>query len=80
MKVAVSRMLTRANALIANAEIGNFPSVEPVAHRKRWTAKQQKALDAAIEAGKWRSPAVNETSLRELLRWPKLPAKPKLPG
>lgn len=73
MKVAVSRMLTRADALIANAEIGRFPSIEPVAPRKRWTAKQQVALDFAIAAGKWHPPAVNEDSLRKLIRKPKLP-------
>jgi hypothetical protein len=74
MKVAVSRMLTRVDALVANAEIGRFPSVEPVAPRKRWTAKQKKALDAAIAAGKWHPPAVNEDNLRKLI------GKPKLPG
>jgi hypothetical protein len=74
MKVAVSRMLTRANAVIANAEIGIFPSFAPVAARRRWTAKQQMALDAAVAAGKWRPPAADEGSWRNRL------GKPKLPG
>jgi hypothetical protein len=59
MKVAVSRMLSRANALIANAEIGIFPSFAPVAKRERWTNEQQQELDAAIERGEWQPPAMN---------------------
>lgn len=73
MKVAVSRMLTRANALIANAEIGLFPSFDPVEPRQRWTAKQQAELDAAIAAGKWNPPAVNEGTFRQQFDRPKLP-------
>jgi hypothetical protein len=59
MKVAVSRMLTRANTLIANAEIGIFPSFAPVEKRERWTNEQQRELDAAIERGEWQPPAMD---------------------
>jgi len=53
MKVAVSRMIHRANALIANAEIGVFPSFTLVEKRERWTEQQKRELDAAIERGEW---------------------------
>ncbi len=59
MKVAVSRMVHRANALIANAEIGIFPSFAPVVKRERWTEQQQRELDAAIERGEWQLPAMD---------------------
>jgi hypothetical protein len=73
MKVAVSRMLQRANALIANAEIGIFPSVDPVALRKRWTKQQQLELDAAVARGEWMPNSVDETRFRQRLNRPKLP-------
>lgn len=59
MKVAVSRMLARANALIANAEIGVFPSFAPVEKRLRWTDEQQRELDAALERGEWQPRALD---------------------
>ncbi len=68
MKVGVQRMLNRANALIANAEIGIFPSTAPVEPRKRWTDEQQKTLDAAIAADTWRPPEVNEQTFRQRIR------------
>ena len=58
MKVAVSRMVHRANSLIANAEIGVFPSFAPVEKRLRWTEQQQIELDAAIERGEWQPIAI----------------------
>ncbi len=54
MKVGVSRMLRRANLLIANAEIGLFPSFSNVETVKRWPLKNQAAFDEAIKAGLWR--------------------------
>jgi len=57
MKVAVSRMLNRAESLIANAEIGKFPSFEKVEPRERWTDAQKQALDFAVAQGKWQPPA-----------------------
>ena len=59
MKVAVSRMIRRASSLIANAEIGVFPSFAPVEKRVRWTEQQQIEFDAAIERGEWQPMAMN---------------------
>ncbi len=53
MKVAVHRMLQRADALIANVEIGKFPCNDPVPKRSRWTDEQQQRLDAAVANGEW---------------------------
>jgi hypothetical protein len=64
MKVAVSRMLSRADALIANAEIGKFPSFEKVESRQRWTEQKQRELDAAVARGEWQPPAINIEKLR----------------
>jgi hypothetical protein len=66
MKVAISRMLARADALIANAEIGKFPSFDKVEPRKRWTDEQQRELDAAVARGEWQPPAINIKELRML--------------
>lgn len=54
MKVAVSRMLSRANNLIANAAIGNFPSVQPPKAPIVWRLVQQQRLDEAVAAKQWR--------------------------
>lgn len=59
MRVAVIRMTKRADALIANAEIGRFPSYESVTARKRWSAEQRKALEKAVADGKWCAPGVS---------------------
>lgn len=40
MKVTVSRMLKRANALIANVEIGKFPSYDVVESADRWAQER----------------------------------------
>lgn len=54
MKVAVSRMLSRANSLIANAAIGTFPSVQPLKAPIVWRPVQQQRLDEAVAAKQWR--------------------------
>ena len=54
MKVAVSRMLSRANNLIANAAIGTFPSVQPLKAPIVWRPVQQQRLDEAVVAKQWR--------------------------
>jgi len=59
MKVAVSRMLNRADTLIANAEIGKFPSFDSVEPRQRWTDEQQKALDVALANNEWMPPDID---------------------
>jgi hypothetical protein len=65
MKVAVSRMLFRANNLIANAAIGNFPSVQPLKAPIVWRPVQQQHLDEAVAAKQWRPLFnANETLIR----------------
>jgi len=61
MKVAVSRMLSQANSLIENVEIGRFPSTDPVNKLPRWTAKQQKQLDTAVQRGEWQPLQMSES-------------------
>lgn len=60
MKVAVHRMLQRADALIANVEIGKFPCNDPVPKRSRWTDEQQQRLDAAVANGEWQPRQMNQ--------------------
>ena len=60
MKTAVSRMLSQANNLIANVEIGRFPSNKPVPKRARWTPDQQRELDAAVLRGEWQPRQMNQ--------------------
>ena len=71
MKVAVSRMVHRASTLISNAEIGIFPSFDAVEPRIRWTAQQQKELDAALECGEWQPAAMNIDYFRKRFERPK---------
>ena len=59
MKVAVSRMLTRAEGLIQNVEIGIFPSYEPVTVLPRWTERQQLEMEAAVARGEWKPKYMN---------------------
>ena len=42
-----------ATKLIANVEIGRFPSSQKVEPSLRWTTEQQKSLDEAIGDGHW---------------------------
>jgi len=44
-----------AQDLIANVEIGLFPCKEPVPFVRRWTAKQQRDLDHAVQSGAWQN-------------------------
>jgi hypothetical protein len=53
MKVAVSRMLTRANCLANNAAVGVFPCVQPLSEPIVWRAVQLKRMQAAVELGQW---------------------------
>ena len=53
MKVAVSRMLTRANNLIDNAAIGVFPSIQPIKDEIGYTPVQLLRLNEALAYG-WR--------------------------
>ena len=54
MKVAVSRMLSRANNLIDNAAVGTFPSVQPLKEPIVWRPVQQQRLNDAVATGQWR--------------------------
>lgn len=54
MKVAVSRMLARANNLIENAAIGTFPSIQTMKDPIVWRPAQQQRLVEAVSAGQWR--------------------------
>lgn len=54
MKVAVSRMLTRANNLIDNAAVGIFPSIQALSEPIVWRPNQQQRLNEAVAAGQWR--------------------------
>lgn len=60
MKVAVHRMLQRAEALIANVEIGKFPCNDPVSNRARWTEEQQQRLDNAVANAEWLPRQMNQ--------------------
>lgn len=66
MRVAVIRMTNRAEALIANAEIGQFPSYAKTSKRKRWTSQQQKELDKAVDDGKWNPSGISDIDWRRL--------------
>jgi hypothetical protein len=54
MKVAVSRMLARANNMIENAAVGSFPSVQPIKTPIAWRPVQQQRMNEALEAQLWR--------------------------
>jgi isopentenyldiphosphate isomerase len=54
MKVAVSRMLLRANNLIENAAVGVFPSVQAQSTPILWRSVQQQRLAEAVAAKLWR--------------------------
>ena len=54
MKVAVVRMLSRANNLTANAAVGVFPSIQPISEPIVWRPVQQRKLEEAVAAGLWR--------------------------
>jgi hypothetical protein len=68
MKVAVTRMLRRADNLIANAETGVFPSVaaprEPIQIRQA----QQVKLEESVKAGFWRPLFDDEETLESKLK------------
>lgn len=53
MKVAVSRMLVRANHLAANAAVGVFPCVQPLSTPILWRPTQQRKMAEAVAAGLW---------------------------
>ncbi len=72
MRVKVNRYLGNANALIRNAEVGIFPSIQSPTNRKYWTRDQEKEMKAAIAAGLWRSPESADPQITSLLVRPSL--------
>ena len=54
MKVAVSRMLSRANYLAQNSAIGIFPNVQPPTDPIIWRQIQKQRMEEAVAAGQWR--------------------------
>ena len=54
MKVAVSRMLSRANYLAQNSAIGIFPSVQAPVEPIFWRKLQKRRMEEAVFAGQWR--------------------------
>lgn len=63
MRVAVSRATDRASKLISNAEIGVFPSFQPIENRERWTPRQAQALQRALRRGDWKPPGFSTVDL-----------------
>lgn len=53
MRTKSSQAYSMAAKLIANVEIGLFPSSKKVEVRERWTTEQKRELDAALSAGRW---------------------------
>ena len=64
IRVKVNRYLSKANLIIKNVEIGNFPVFAPVPETKRWTKKQLVEKQAALISGAWTCP---ESSAEEVL-------------
>ena len=56
IRVKINRYLSKANLIIRNVEIGNFPIFEEIAEVKRWTAKQLADKKKAIGSGPWTCP------------------------
>jgi hypothetical protein len=59
MKVTVSRMLKRANALIANVEIGKFPSYDVVESADRWAQEQMRDINRPSLMYAWETHLLN---------------------
>ena len=68
VRVKVNRYLSKANIVISNVEIGNFPCLDPVDERKRWNKRQQKEMEAAIEAGAWDCPESSSKEFHDLFK------------
>ncbi len=54
MKVAVSRMLSRANNLSMNAAVGDFPNVMPIEKPIVWKFRDPERMKASAALGHWR--------------------------
>ena len=67
VRVKVNRYLAKARALIANAELGNFPVVKPVEQRERWTKKQQAQIALELAGQRWISPEIDQARFNKML-------------
>ena len=66
MRVAVSRLLKRSELLIANVEVGTFPSYKPVVQATpRFTARQL-AQHQELEAKWWEQSLISQLSADKL--------------
>lgn len=68
MRVAVIRMTNRAEQLIANAEVGCFPSYTPRSANKRWTKVQIRERDDALMSGEFVNLGVSDVNTSEIDR------------
>jgi len=68
MRVAVIRMTNRAEQLIANAEVGSFPSYTPRSANKRWTKVQIRERDDALMSGEFVNLGVSDVNTSEIDR------------
>jgi len=67
VRVKVNRYLAKARALIANAELGNFPVVKPVESRNRWTKMQQAHIASELAGSRWISPEIDQARFKKML-------------
>ena len=68
IRVKVNRYLTKARALIANAELGQFPVVKTVKKRDRWTPKQLIEIQNSRKNEIWLSPDIDQKKYIGLLQ------------
>lgn len=67
MRVKVNRHLSRANVLIRNVELGVFPVLTEPEPNNRWTVKQQKELQEALNEGQWVCPESDKEEIAVML-------------
>jgi hypothetical protein len=65
MKVAVTRMLKRAQALMDNAAVGVFLCMQPLVEPIVWRSLQRQAMAEAVSRGEWR-PLFEHTQPRKV--------------
>jgi hypothetical protein len=66
MRASVSRMLGRADLLIANVETGSFPNFKPVAETSRRFSSRQLAMHKELEEKWWQLTLGSELSIGKL--------------
>jgi len=68
VRVKVNRYLAKANRIIRNVELGNFPVMNPVAVRSRWSKKQKRELAEAIQSGAWVCPESATSEIKSMVK------------